>query len=448
MIGYSVTALALSVLAGCQKTAAPAEPAAADGGSRRVASHERSGRSHAQRDHAGPRGRDDPRSRPRLSHRAPFRGRCAVQKGQLLLVIDEEPYKVALQSARARQAEAAAALKKAEESKGREVAAAQVELDRAQLLLAQIQERRSRRCWRATPARPRTWTRPRPTASKWESQVEADLAHLAPGKGRLRGRDRLGAGPGRGRQGRGPRRRAEPGLLPDGCPARRPDRRGQGQGRQPGRARVQPAAVRFSELATIQQLDPMGVDIRLSSRDLDRIRHLIQEGWPSASAAPAVGRAGTSLRGERATSSTTRSTRRLRRFWPRPASPTPAGCSCRASTSRCGWSSTGSKMPSWSRRRRSIETDSGTVVHVVDGQGKVAVRTGRRGAELRGAARHRQGARLRRAGDRRRTADDPPRPRGQDRAGGLSPRGRSGHKDLLGLPRWQGTRPQTVARKS
>src|SRR4051794_41429727 len=47
-----------------------------------------------------------------------------VKKGQLLLVIDEEPYKVALQSVQARLAEATAALKKAEESKGREVSAA------------------------------------------------------------------------------------------------------------------------------------------------------------------------------------------------------------------------------------------------------------------------------------------------------------------------------------
>jgi membrane fusion protein, multidrug efflux system len=54
-----------------------------------------------------------------------------VKKGQLLLVIDEEPYRIALPAAQARQAEAAAALKKAEESKGREVAAAQIELDRA-----------------------------------------------------------------------------------------------------------------------------------------------------------------------------------------------------------------------------------------------------------------------------------------------------------------------------
>jgi membrane fusion protein (multidrug efflux system) len=66
-----------------------------------------------------------------------------VRKGQLLLVIDEEPYKVAMRSARASEALAAAALKKAEQSTMREVAAAQVELDRAQLVLAQVQERRS-----------------------------------------------------------------------------------------------------------------------------------------------------------------------------------------------------------------------------------------------------------------------------------------------------------------
>ena len=41
---------------------------------------------------------------------------ATVHKGQLLLVIDEEPYKIALQSALARQAEAAATLRKAEES--------------------------------------------------------------------------------------------------------------------------------------------------------------------------------------------------------------------------------------------------------------------------------------------------------------------------------------------
>jgi membrane fusion protein (multidrug efflux system) len=34
----------------------------------------------------------------------------------------------------------------------------------------------------------------------------------------------------------------------------------------------------FTDLATIQKLDPMGVDLRLSSRDLDRTTTLIEEG--------------------------------------------------------------------------------------------------------------------------------------------------------------------------
>src|ERR1700679_2495650 len=65
-----------------------------------------------------------------------------VKKGQLLLVIDEEPYQIALQSASARLAETEASLRKATESKEREVTAAQLRLDETQLTLAQIQERR------------------------------------------------------------------------------------------------------------------------------------------------------------------------------------------------------------------------------------------------------------------------------------------------------------------
>ncbi|MFO0954730.1 MAG: biotin/lipoyl-binding protein, partial [Isosphaeraceae bacterium] len=67
-----------------------------------------------------------------------------VKKGDLLLVIDEEPYKIALETAQARHAEAEAAFRKAQLSKSREIAEAQLELSRAQLVLAQIQERRNR----------------------------------------------------------------------------------------------------------------------------------------------------------------------------------------------------------------------------------------------------------------------------------------------------------------
>src|SRR5208283_5235654 len=67
-----------------------------------------------------------------------------VKAGQLLLVIDEEPFQVRLEQVRARQEEAEAALKKAEESKAVEVAQAQLELDLTQLALSRLDEARSR----------------------------------------------------------------------------------------------------------------------------------------------------------------------------------------------------------------------------------------------------------------------------------------------------------------
>src|SRR5262249_11534543 len=102
-----------------------------------------------------------------------------VKKGDLLLVIDEEPYQVALQSARARQAEAEAALKKAEESKGREVSAAQLDLDRAQFVLAQIQERRNRTLVARNAGSAEDLDKTEADRKRWESQVEADRAQLA-----------------------------------------------------------------------------------------------------------------------------------------------------------------------------------------------------------------------------------------------------------------------------
>ena len=105
-----------------------------------------------------------------------------VKKGQLLLVIDEEPYQVALQSAKARQAEAAAALRKAEESQGREVSSAQLDLDRAQLVLAQIQERRNRALVSRSAGTAEDLDKTEADRKRWESQVEADRAHLAQAK--------------------------------------------------------------------------------------------------------------------------------------------------------------------------------------------------------------------------------------------------------------------------
>jgi membrane fusion protein (multidrug efflux system) len=73
-----------------------------------------------------------------------FREGSVVKKGQLLLVIDEEPFRLTLDQARLRLAEAEASLRKARQSTAREVARAQLTLDMSQLNLARIVEARQR----------------------------------------------------------------------------------------------------------------------------------------------------------------------------------------------------------------------------------------------------------------------------------------------------------------
>jgi membrane fusion protein (multidrug efflux system) len=200
-----------------------------------------------------------------------------VKKGQLLLVIDEEPYKVAEQSARARLAEAAASLKKAEESKGREVAAAQLGLDLAQLLLAQIQERRSRALLARNAGTAEDLDKTEADRRKFEAQVEADRAHLEQAKSDyVVGIATAGA---QVEAGKAAVRDAE--LNLGYCRMYAPIEGRIGEAKVKVGNLVGPESAgggTFSELATIQQLDPMGVDIRLSSRDLDRTSHLIEEG--------------------------------------------------------------------------------------------------------------------------------------------------------------------------
>lgn len=73
-----------------------------------------------------------------------FQEGSLVKAGQLLFVIDEEPFRVQLEQTRIRQTEAEAALKKARQSRAREVAKAQLALDESQLALAKIVESRQR----------------------------------------------------------------------------------------------------------------------------------------------------------------------------------------------------------------------------------------------------------------------------------------------------------------
>ena len=107
-----------------------------------------------------------------------FEEGAIVKEGQLLLVIDEEPFTVQLDQANARLAEAEAALKKAEESRMREVARAQLSLDRAQLVLSRIDEIRSQNLFSRKAASREDLEKAEATRKKTAAQVEADLANL------------------------------------------------------------------------------------------------------------------------------------------------------------------------------------------------------------------------------------------------------------------------------
>lgn len=200
-----------------------------------------------------------------------------VKKGQLLLVIDEEPYKVALQSAKAGLSEAHAALKKANESKAREVASAQLELDRAQLLLAQIQERRTRTLMARNATSAEDLDKTEADRKKWEAQVEADRSNLEQAKADYE----VGIASAKAQVEAATASVRDAELNLGYCRMYAPIDGRIGEAKVKVGNLVGPDASgggTFSELATIQQLDPIAVDIRLSSRDLERTKNLIEGG--------------------------------------------------------------------------------------------------------------------------------------------------------------------------
>jgi RND family efflux transporter MFP subunit len=107
-----------------------------------------------------------------------FKEGAVVKKDELLLVIDEEPFRLQLDQAKTRLAEAEAALRKANQSRAREVARAQLALDESQLLLARIEEGRQRSLMSRNAATREELDRADANRKKNEAQVEATHAHL------------------------------------------------------------------------------------------------------------------------------------------------------------------------------------------------------------------------------------------------------------------------------
>jgi RND family efflux transporter MFP subunit len=107
-----------------------------------------------------------------------FREGTHVKAGQLLLVIDEEPFRVQHDQAKARLAEAEASLRKSRQSRSREVARAQLALDDSQLQLARLAEARQRNLTSRNAGSREELDQMEANRKKTEAQVEATRASL------------------------------------------------------------------------------------------------------------------------------------------------------------------------------------------------------------------------------------------------------------------------------
>ena len=107
-----------------------------------------------------------------------FKDADDVKKGQLLLVIDETDFLAKVSQAEAKLAEAQANQTKAETSKGREIARAQLALDEASLLLAQLEQSRQRSLRTRNAAADQDVDRADANQKKSKAQVDADLASV------------------------------------------------------------------------------------------------------------------------------------------------------------------------------------------------------------------------------------------------------------------------------
>ncbi len=107
-----------------------------------------------------------------------FKGSEDVKKDQLLLVIDETEFVAKVAQTVAKVAEAEANLKKAETSKAREIARAQVAIDEAGLLLAQLELSRQRSLRGRDAAADQDVDRADANLKKSKALVNADKASL------------------------------------------------------------------------------------------------------------------------------------------------------------------------------------------------------------------------------------------------------------------------------
>jgi RND family efflux transporter MFP subunit len=302
-----------------------------------------------------------------------FKEGADVKKGQLLVVIDEEPFKAELASARAKLEQAEAALKKARDSKAREVATAQLALSKSMLELAEIEERREQALFKRNASSLDDVQRKQALRKKDAAQVEADKASLDQARADYDTSMLAAQADVAGAKARVVNAEIDLSYCRLSSPI---------DGRI-GLAEVKlgnlvgPATsggnADYTELAVIRQLDPMGVDMQVSSRHLDRVTQLIAEGLPVEVSRPG-------LQGEEArrfpgkatvidnTIDPTTSTFRVQAEVPNPRKILLPGEYVKADV-KVGEARDAVVVP----EQAVIESQAGPSVYTVDGQGKVSV---------------------------------------------------------------------------
>jgi RND family efflux transporter MFP subunit len=202
-----------------------------------------------------------------------------VKVGQLLFVIDEAPFKAKVAEAQAALERAEASMKKARDSKAREVAGAQLDVGKAMLALSQVEERREQTLYKRNASTVEDVQRKQALRQKDEAQVEAEKASLDQAKADfdtaiVAAQADIAAAKAQ---------LTDAQIDLSYCRMSSPIEGKIGMAEVKLGNMVGPitgGSSDYTELAVVRQLDPMGIDISVSARYLDRLTRLIGQGLP------------------------------------------------------------------------------------------------------------------------------------------------------------------------
>jgi RND family efflux transporter MFP subunit len=199
-----------------------------------------------------------------------------IKSGQLLFVIEDDSFRAKRDSAEAQLAEAKAALAKAKNSKAPEIATSQLALDTAQMALNKVEESRQRTLLQRNAASREDVDRADANRKKAEAQVDADRASLEQSKAdydvNIQSAEASVA------SATAALKEAEINLSYCRIFSQIDGRIGQALVKV-GNLVGPSAGSEYTELATVKQLDPMGVAFQVSSAYLEVATQLIRDGF-------------------------------------------------------------------------------------------------------------------------------------------------------------------------